>query len=125
MTQVRSVIGHSVPRRGLAEKLTGECRYTADLKLPGMLHAKVLASPHPHADVVSVNTSAAQALPGVHAILTPFDPESSRSIATDVTILDTRVRFVGDEVAAVAAESDTCGPARRGTPGGRVFPFAL
>ena len=45
MTQVRNVIGQSVPRRGLAEKLTGECRYTADLKLPGMLHAKVLASP--------------------------------------------------------------------------------
>ena len=107
MTQVRNVIGHSVPRLGLAEKLTGECRYTADLKLPGMLHAKVLASPHPHADVVSINTSAARALPGVHAILTSFDPESSRPIATDVTILDTRVRFVGDEVAAVAAESDT------------------
>ena len=64
MTQVRNVIGQSVPRRGLAEKLTGECRYTADLKLPGMLHAKVLASPHPHADVVSINTSAGPGAPG-------------------------------------------------------------
>ena len=107
MTRILNVIGHAVPRRGLAEKLTGECRYTADLKLPGMLHAKVLPSPHPHADVVSIDASAAQALPGIHAILTPFDPETSRPIATDMTILDTRVRFVGDEVAAVAAESDT------------------
>ena len=50
------VVGRSVPRRGLDEKLTGRARYTADLKLPGMLQARVLLSPHPHADVVSVDT---------------------------------------------------------------------
>ena len=47
------------------------------MKLPGMLHAKVLASPHPHAEVVSVDVSAAEAMPGVHAVFTPFDDEAS------------------------------------------------
>ena len=100
------VVGRAVPRRGLDEKLTGTARYTADLKLPGMLHARVLLSPHPHADVVSVNASAAQAANGVHAILTPFDEESSGLVAVDMKVLDTRVRFVGDEVAVVAAETE-------------------
>ena len=100
------VVGRSVTRRGLEEKLTGEARYTADLKLPGMLHAKALASPHPHAEVVSVDGSAAEALPGVHAVLTPFDEEASGVFAGDMRVLDTRVRFVGDEVAAVVAETE-------------------
>ena len=100
------VVGRAVPRRGLDEKLTGTARYTADLKLPGMLHARVLLSPHPHADVVSVNASATQAANGVHAILTPFDEESSGLVAVDMKVLDTRVRFVGDEVAVVAAETE-------------------
>ena len=100
------VVGHAVPRRGLGEKLTGEAKYTADLKLPGMLHARVLLSPHPHADVVSVDASAAQVVHGVHAILTPFDVEASGLVAVDMKVLDTRVRFVGDEVAVVAAETE-------------------
>ena len=58
------VVGRAVPRRGLDEKLTGRALYTADLKLPGMLHARVLLSPHPHADVVSVDESAARAVHG-------------------------------------------------------------
>ena len=101
-----SVVGRSVVRRGLEEKLTGEARYTADLKLPGMLHARVLLSPHPHAEVVSVDTSAAEAVPGVHAVFTPFDDEASGLFAGDMRVLDTRVRFVGDEVAVVAAEME-------------------
>ena len=100
------VVGRSVHRRGLEEKLTGEARYTADLKLPGMLHAKVLSSPHPHADVIAVNASVAEAMPGVHAVFTPFDEEASGLFAGDMRVLDTRVRFVGDEVAAVAAETE-------------------
>ena len=100
------VVGRSVTRRGLEEKLTGEARYTADLKLPEMLHAKVLASPHPHAEVISVDVSAAEAAPGVQAVLTPFDEEASGVFAGDMRVLDTRVRFVGDEVAAVVAESE-------------------
>ena len=100
------VVGRAVPRRGLDDKLTGRARYTADLKLPGMLHARALLSPHPHADVVSVDESAARAVHGVHAILTPFDEEASGPVAVDMKVLDTRVRFVGDEVAVVAAETE-------------------
>ena len=98
-----NVAGTSVVRRDLEVKLTGEARYTADLKLPGMLHGAILRSPHPHADVLSVDTAEAQGLPGVHAVLTPFDAPPGR-LAPDMSILDTRVRFVGDEVAAVAAD---------------------
>ena len=98
------MVGRSVTRRGLEEKLTGEAKYTADMKLPGVLHAKVLASPHPHAEVVGLDTSMADVLPGVHAVFTPFDEEASGLFAGDMRVLDTRVRFVGDEVAAVAAE---------------------
>ncbi len=100
------VVGRSVTRRGLEEKLTGKARYTADLKLPGMLHAKALASPHPHAEVIGVDVSAAEASPGVHAVFTPFDDEASGVFAGDMRVLDTRVRFVGDEVAVVAAETE-------------------
>ena len=90
-------------RRDLEVKLTGEARYTADLKLPGMLYGAILRSPHPHADVLSVDTSEALKLPGVRAVVTPFDAPAGR-LAPDMAILDTRVRFVGDEVAAVAAD---------------------
>ena len=98
-----NVAGASVVRQDLLEKLTGEARYAADLKLPGMLYGAVLRSPHPHADVLSVDTAEAAALPGVRAIVTPQDVPPGR-LAPDLAILDTRVRFVGDEVAAVAAD---------------------
>ena len=95
-------IGVSQPRRDLRDKLTGAALYAADVQLPGMLTGAVLRSPHPHARTLSVDVSDALALPGVYAALTPFDaPEGS--IAPDMPILDTEVRFVGDEVAAVAA----------------------
>ena len=108
-----NVAGTGVVRRDLEGKLTGEARYTADLKLPGMLHGAILRSPHPHADIVSVDAAEALALPGVRAVVTPFDsnipsPSGGESgwgkLAPDTAILDTRVRFVGDEVAAVAAD---------------------
>jgi len=100
-----NVIGHSAPRRDLPGKLTGEARYAADVQLPGMLVGKILRSPHAHATVVAVDTTSARELSGVHAIVTPFDVPDG-NIAPDVAILDTEVRFVGDEVAAVAANDD-------------------
>ena len=100
-----SVVGQSVPRRDLPGKLTGEAKYAADVQLPGMLAGKILRSPHPHAKIVSVDADAARGLPGVHAVVTPFDVPSG-NIAPDVPILDTEVRFVGDEVAAVAADDE-------------------
>ena len=98
-----NVAGASVVRRDLDVKLTVEARYTADLRLSGMLHGAVLRSPHPHADVLSVDASEALRLPCVRAVVTPFDAPPGR-LAPDMSILDTRVRFVGDEVAAVAAD---------------------
>ena len=98
-----STVGTSVVRRDLREKLTGEAEYSADLKLPGMLHGHILRSPHPHAEIISIDSSRATALPGVHAIVTPFDVPQGR-LAPDTPILDARVRFVGDEVLAIAAD---------------------
>ena len=98
-------IGKSVPRRDLTAKLTGEAKYAADVKLPGMLIGKILRSPHPHARIVSIDASAAERLEGVHAVVTPFDVSEGK-IAPDLPILDTEARFVGDEVAAVAAEDE-------------------
>ena len=98
-------IGVSVPRRDLPEKLTGEAKYTADIRLSGMLHGKILRSPHPHARILAVDTSLAAGLQGVFAVLTPFNAPDGR-VAPDVRILDTKARFVGDEVAAVAAADE-------------------
>ena len=95
--------------------VTGRALYTDDYDVPGMLSAKVLRSPHPHARVKSIDASKARALPGVKAVLTWRDvprvivteagqgyPEPS---PYDKFILDNKVRFVGDEVAVVAAET--------------------
>ena len=103
-----SVVGQSVTRRDMPEKLTGQARYSADLKLPGMLYGHVLRSPHPHANIISIDTTEAAQVPGVLAIITPFDVPNRAVAPTaqDTNILDTRVRFVGDEVAAVAAVDD-------------------
>ncbi len=100
-----SVVGQNVTRRDFPEKLTGQARYSADLKLPGMLYGLVLRSPHPHANIRSVDTTAAARVPGVRAIITPFDAPNRpvAPIALDNPVLDWRVRFVGDEVAAIAA----------------------
>ena len=78
-----------------------------------MLHGKILRSPHPHARILAVDASAAARHPGVYAVLTPFDVPDGR-VAPDLPILDTKVRYVGDEVAAVAAvDEDTAQEALR------------
>ena len=96
-------VGRSVPRRELAGKLTGAAVYSADIALPGMLHGVIVRSPYPHADVLAVDAGPALALPGVRAAITPSDAPAER-LAPDLPVLDTRVRFAGDEVAAVAAD---------------------
>lgn len=98
-------IGKSEPRRDLPEKLTGGAKYTADVQLPGMLFGKILRSPHPHARILSINVDAARNLPGVRAVVTPFDAPKGQ-VAPDMPILDTEARYVGDEVAAVAADDE-------------------
>ena len=99
-----SVVGASVVRRDLRVKLTGEARYAADLKLPGMLCGAILRSPHPHAELRRLDAGPALAQPGVWAAVTPFDAPAAGRLAPDLAILDTRLRFVGDEVAAIAAD---------------------
>ena len=100
-----TIIGTSVARHDLPGKLTGEAKYTSDISLPGMLHGKVVRSPHPHARIAGIDTSAIDGMPGVHAVLTPFDAPEGR-LAPDVPILDGVARYVGDEVAAVAADDE-------------------
>ncbi|HEY3059087.1 MAG TPA: xanthine dehydrogenase family protein molybdopterin-binding subunit [Chloroflexota bacterium] len=89
-------------------KVTGAARYTADVSLPGMLWLAYNRSPRPHARIVSVDTTAARNVPGVHAVLTGKDIGSARigRRLLDWPVLATeRVRMVGDRVAAVAAET--------------------
>ena len=100
-----AVIGGSVARRDLPEKLTGEAKYASDIRLPGMLHGKIVRSSHPHARITGIDTSPVENMPGVHAILTPFDAPGGK-VAPDLPILDSTVRYVGDEVAAVAADDE-------------------
>ena len=89
-------------------KVTGGATYTADVKLPGMLWAKVLRSPYPHARILRVDTSAAMQVPGVVDVLTGADVEGhyQGKVLRDMPVLCwDRVRYAGDRVAAVAAET--------------------
>jgi len=94
---------------GLA-KATGGARYTDDLRLPGMLHGKILRSPHPHARIVSIDTSTAEAMPGVHAVVTGRDMPATYGIIPwtpdEHPLCVDRARYVGDGVAAVAADDE-------------------
>jgi len=96
--------------------VTGTARYTADIKMEGMLHLKVLRSPHAHARVKAIRTDKAAAVPGVHIVLTskdvPTRPYTSalhddyRVDPDDTYVLDDVMRFVGQRVAAVVAETE-------------------
>src|SRR5437773_2727959 len=100
-------VGLSIPRPDGPEKVTGQVQYVADLKPRGLLHAKLLRSPHAHARIVSIDTSRARALPGVRAVITAADiPQLKRKAPTrDQAVLAIdRVVFVGQPVAAVAAD---------------------
>ncbi len=98
-----SVVGRSQPRLDGPEKLTGRAAFTDDIVLPGMLHGKIVRSPLPRARILNIDTSAAQRLPGVKAILTHADaPKVYAGIEQPLFRKDT-VNYVGDEVAAVAA----------------------
>src|SRR5205823_11522874 len=100
-------VGLSIPRPDGPEKVTGHVQYVADIKPKGLLHAKLLRSPHAHARIVRVDVSKARALPGVRAVLTAADiPELKHKAPTRahaVLAID-RVVFAGQPVAAVAAD---------------------
>jgi CO/xanthine dehydrogenase Mo-binding subunit len=89
-------------------KTTGRARYMRDFVLPRMLWARFLMSPHAHARIVSIDTSAARALPGVQAVITADDigrKHLGRQVADWPVLAYDRVRFVGDRIAAVAADT--------------------
>ena len=99
------VVGHRHTRLEGIEKVTGRASYTYDVNLPGQLQAAVLRSPHPHARVLRIDASKAEALPGVHAVLTKDSDIDVGWYGENVPALGDTVRFVGDEVAAVAADT--------------------
>ena len=66
-------VGKRIPKLDAEEKVTGKAIYIHDLKVPGMLHGKILYSPHPHAKILSMDTSKAEKLPGVKAVLTGYN----------------------------------------------------
>ena len=100
-----AVIGKPFARLEGREKVSGRARYTYDIRLPRQLYARALRSPHPHARIVRIDATKAEALPGVHAVLTA---DNAPEIAWygDSTLFSRVVHFIGDEVAVVAAESE-------------------
>jgi putative selenate reductase molybdopterin-binding subunit len=108
--------GRSLPAPAGPLVVRGAEHYTFDTEIEGLLHIKILRSPHPHARIVSIDKRAALALPGVHAVLSHEDaPNKLFSTARhekdwmdpeDTRVLDDVVRFVGQKVAAVVAESE-------------------
>ena len=101
-------VGAAVPRGEGSDKVSGHTVYAADVKLPGLLWAKILRSPHPHASIRRVDISKAQKVPGVRAILTGEDVKGhlvGKQIRDMPVLCWDRVRFVGDRIAAVAGET--------------------
>src|SRR6266516_5408341 len=109
------VVGQKERRVDARPLVTGAPVYAAEFEQPNMLHARILHSPHAHATIKSIDKNKALALPGVHAVLTYEDlPRVAHSTAGqpypesspyDAYLLDSRVRYVGDWIAFVAAET--------------------
>ena len=103
-----NVIGQRLQRPDGIDKVTGRARYGADMDAAGMLHAKVLRSPHAHARIISIDTSTAAALPGVMAVITRADfplPTDEYIDILDHCMAGARALYDGHAVAAVAATS--------------------
>ncbi|TET10332.1 MAG: xanthine dehydrogenase family protein molybdopterin-binding subunit, partial [Candidatus Atribacteria bacterium] len=101
-------VGQSTLRVDGVRKVTGFSRYTDDLKLSGMLYTRIKKSPYPHAKILKIDTSKAEKLPGVKVVITGKDvPIRVGLYLEDKTFLAIdKVRFIGEPVAAVAAESE-------------------
>jgi len=100
------VVGKSLPNIDAADRVTGKARYAGDVKIPGMLYARVLRSPLAHARIKSIDTKKALSLPGVVAVLTGADCPGHKygaQIADEYVLAKEKVNFAGDEVAVVVA----------------------
>ena len=111
-----NIIGKDVPRTDAAVKARGSAIYTDDMKLPGMLHGRILRSPLAHARIKHIDTSQAASLPGVKCVITAEDTPKIKygnwrlfpETQDEYPLAVDKVRFIGDEVAAVAAiDKDT------------------
>ena len=106
-----TAIGQRVRPNEWDARTSGAAVYTTDVRLPGMLEARILRSPHPHADIRRIDTSRAAALPGVVAVITADDLPDRTYLHLGEPFRDRsalargRVRFVGEEVAAVVAHT--------------------
>ena len=97
-------IGQSVPRVDGVEKVTGQAKFLGDLAVPGMLHGKIIRSSYPHAKIISIDTSKADALQGVVAVLTSADLSDITPVYSGRPVIAmNKVRYIGEPVAAVAA----------------------
>jgi CO/xanthine dehydrogenase Mo-binding subunit len=99
-------VGKRIPMVDASLKVRGKAVYYTDLDLPGMLHAAILRSPHPHARILHINTDRALSLPGVKTVLLPKDTPLEKygpQVADRPILAREKVRFVGEEVVAVAA----------------------
>lgn len=101
-----AVVGERVPRVDAKDKVTGKAQFVGDVYLPGMLYGRILRSPYPHARIRRIDASRARNLPGVRAVITAEDTPKRRwgvFIQDLYPLAVDKVRYVGDEVAAVAA----------------------
>jgi CO/xanthine dehydrogenase Mo-binding subunit len=101
-------VGKGIPRIDAFEKITGMTRFVADMEVSGMLYGKFLRSPHAHARIVKIDTSKAEKYPGVVAVITgqAFPYRMGLYVRDKMVIAKDKVRWAGEPVAAVAAESE-------------------
>src|SRR2546423_5855325 len=112
--ETRTQIGRSHPRRDAREKVRGQAQFVGDMVVPRMLHGRVLRSPIAHGRIVSIDTAAAERVPGVVCVLTgadldDIDPYYGHAIKDRPIIAIDKVRFHGEQVAAVAAQTAAAG----------------
>jgi putative selenate reductase molybdopterin-binding subunit len=111
-----TAFGRSLPAPAGPQVVRGTARYTFDVAMEGLLHIKMARSPHPHAKILSIDKTAALAVPGVHAVLS-FEDVPDRLFSTarhehdvmdpnDTRVLDNVMRFIGQKLAAVIAETE-------------------
>jgi carbon-monoxide dehydrogenase large subunit len=108
MAKPQSIIGAPVGRVEGVEKVSGQAVYAADVQLPDALWGKILRSPYAHARILNIETSKARKVPGLKAIVTGKDEPNhyvGKSIRDIPVLCWDKVRYIGDKVAAVAAET--------------------
>ncbi|HWP23658.1 MAG TPA: hypothetical protein VNM15_05675, partial [Candidatus Binatia bacterium] len=110
MASSKQVVGNPTPRVEGELKVSGQAKYAVDIVLPGMLWGKLLRSPIASGKIKRIDTSKAEALPGVRAVVTGLDCTGlkiGRRLYDMPILADGEVRFIGEKVAAVAADDET------------------